>query len=319
MHSIGTPGLWLAFLIFVIFVLTIDIFILGKKKSHIVTTREALSWTIVWFTCAMLFMAMLWFYLHQAGDPVLANQKTLEFFTGYLIEETLSVDNMFVFLMIFNYFSVPPEYQRRVLLYGVLGAIVMRLVMILFGVWLISQLHWVLYLFGLFLVITGVKMLLFADDKKDLSDNIVLNWLRRHLRVTHQFHNEHFFIRQHLMWYATPLFLVLVMIELSDLIFALDSIPAIFAITSDPFIIFTSNIFAILGLRALYFLLAGMAARFHLLKYGIAIILVFIGGKMVLEKWLHMPIWVTLIVVVTILTTTVLLSLLPRKEKTWKH
>lgn len=312
MHSIGTWWLWLGFVIFILVVLTIDMFLLGRRKSHHVSVREALTWTVIWFSCAMLFSVFLWWYLSVTSNTAQASQKVLEFLTGYIIEESLSVDNMFVFLMIFNYFSVPQTLQRRVLSYGVIGAIVMRLVMILLGTWLISQLHWVLYLFGLFILITGIKML-FMRERNDLSNNFVLNWLHRHLRVTKTFHDEHFFIKQNLLWYATPLFLVLVLVEIGDLVFALDSIPAIFAITNDPFIIFTSNVFAILGLRALYFLLANMAVRFYLLKYGIAIILIFVGAKMLMQPWIAISTPIALTGVICILSTTVILSLLTRK------
>lgn len=315
MHTIGTWWMWSGFFIFVILMLALDMYVFGGRKSHRVSAREALAWTLVWISCAMIFNFLLWWYLKNNYGLALANQKGLEFFTGYLIEESLSVDNMFVFLMIFSYFKVPREYQRRVLLYGVMGAIVLRLVVILLGTWLVSQLHWVLYLFGLFLVFTGIKMLLFSSDEKDLEQNILVMWLRNHIRLTDKYHDEHFFIKQNRNWYATPLFLVLVLIEFSDVIFALDSIPAIFAVTYDPFIVFTSNIFAILGLRALYFLLENMAARFYLLKYGIALMLSFIGVKMLIMPWVKIPTLIALSVVVAILATTVVLSLLIRPRR----
>jgi len=208
--------------------------------------------------------------------------------------------------MIFSFFAVPPELQRRVLLYGVVGAIVMRAAMILAGVWLVTEFAWVLYVFGAFLVITGIKMLIFADHAPDLEKNPLLRWLRGHLRITPGFHGESFFVRQNGILWATPMFLVLVLIEASDLVFAVDSIPAIFAVTTDPFIVFTSNIFAIMGLRALYFVLADMADRFHLLKYGLALVLVFIGGKMLAAPWFHLPIqWSLAIVAGTILLSVV--------------
>jgi tellurite resistance protein TerC len=222
---------------------------------------------------------------------------------------------MFVFVMIFGYFAVPPELQRRVLLYGVLGAIVMRAGMILAGVWLVTQFAWILYVFGAFLVITGIKMLIFAEHAPDLERNPLLRWLRRHLRITPGFHGESFFVRQNGVLWATPMFLVLMLIEASDLVFAVDSIPAIFAVTTDPFIVFTSNIFAIMGLRALYFLLADMADRFHLLKYGLAIVLVFIGGKMLAMPWFHMPIQWSLSIVGSIILISVVLSLVMSRKK----
>lgn len=310
MHSIGTWWLWVGFLIFVVSVLSIDMFFLGGRKTHRVSSREALTWTTIWVLCALVFNFFLWEYLSKTQGIVIANQKALEFFTGYFIEESLSIDNLFVFIMIFSYFAVPKEYQRRVLLYGVLSAIGLRFIMILFGIWLVIKIHWILYLFGLFLLVTGIKMLFFAGEETDLAENSLLKWLRNHLHLTTKFHDESFFIRQHGLWYVTPLFLTLIFIEISDLIFALDSIPAIFAVTQDPFIVFTSNIFAIMGLRALYFLLASMATRFHLLKFGIAIMLTFIGMKMLLLPWIQIPIIITLSVVAAILVTTILLSLL---------
>lgn len=315
MHTIGTRWLWIGFFVFVIAVLAIDLFILDGKRSHRVSMREALSWSMVWFCCAMIFNGVLWWYLQQTAGPLVAQQKTLEFFTGYLIEESLSVDNMFAFILIFNYFAIPAELQRRVLLYGLLGAVIMRLLLILSGTWLVSQFHWVLYLFGIFLMITGGKMLLVKDNEASLDDNKLLKWLRSHIRMTSSLHGEMFFMKKNKLWYATPLFLVLVLIELSDVVFALDSIPAIFAITHDPFIVFTSNIFAILGLRALYFLLSNMAARFHLLRYGVGMVIVFIGVKMLIEPWIKIPITISLSVVVVVLATTVLLSGLSQWNK----
>lgn len=309
MQSSGSWWMWVGFLIFVVLMISIDIFLLKYKKSHKVTVKEALSWVMVWFSSAMIFNVLIWWYFYNTHDNAFATQKALEFFSGYLIEQSLSVDNMFAFIMIFNFFKVPDEYQHRVLIYGVLSAIVMRFLVILGGTWLVSELHWILYVFGAFLVFTGLKMLFHSDEEKDLSENRFLIWLKKHMRITHEYHGENFFVIQKALWYATPLFLVLIFIELSDLIFALDSIPAIFAITNDAFIIFTSNIFAILGLRSLYFLLSNMAARFHLLRYGIAIMLSFIGIKMLIEPWLNIPILMALSIVVAILGTTVLLSL----------
>ena len=273
------------------------------------SVKEAASWATAWVAMASTFGALLWWYLDGAAGREIANRKALEFFTGYLIEQALSVDNMFVFVMIFTYFAVPPELQRRVLLYGVLGAIAMRAVMILGGVWLVSEFAWVLYVFGLFLVVTGIKMLVMADQKPDLDQNPLLRWLRGHMRITPGFHGQAFFVHINGLRYATPMFLVLVMIEASDLVFAVDSIPAIFAVTTDPFIVFTSNIFAVMGLRALYFLLADMAERFHLLKYGLALVLIYIGGKMLAMPWFHMPVQWSLSIVGSIILMSVVLSL----------
>ncbi|WP_339450227.1 TerC family protein [Pseudomonas sp. EA_5y_Pfl2_R50] len=312
--SIGEPWMWGAFIAFVLAMLALDLFVFGGRKAHRVSVREALSWVIAWCLLALSFAALLWWYLHGEFGADIARQKSLEFLTGYLIEQSLSVDNMFIFVMIFSYFAVPPELQRRVLLYGVLGAIVMRAIMIFAGVWLVTKFEWLLYAFGVFLIITGIKMLIFADQQPDLEKNPLLRWVRGHMRITSSFHGERFFILQNGVRWATPMFLVLVLIEASDLMFAVDSIPAIFAVTTDPFIVFTSNIFAIMGLRALYFLLADMADRFHLLKYGLAIVLVFIGGKMVLMPWLHMPVEWSLLVVGGVISGSVLLSLITTRD-----
>jgi tellurite resistance protein TerC len=318
LQTIGTWWLWLIFFVFVSVVLAIDIIILNKKDAHRVSTKEALSWTLVWVICALFFNVLLWIHVNHLSGEVIANEKAFQFFTGYLIEETLSVDNMFAFILVFNYFAVPLEYQRRVLLFGVIGAVVMRFIMILFGSWLIAKLHWILYLFGAFLLITGIKMLFVSQDENTLENNFLLNWVEKHIRLVKEFHGEHFFIKKNHLWYATPLFLALVMIEFSDLVFALDSIPAIFAITTDPFIVFTSNIFAILGLRALYFLLLNASQQFHLLKYGVALILAFIGAKMLIEPWFHLSIQVALGIVVAVLATTIILSALSNKRKRYK-
>jgi tellurite resistance protein TerC len=315
-ESFATGPMWAGFIAFVLAMLALDLFVLGGNKAHRVSVKEAASWVAAWVILAISFGAVLWWYLDGTAGRDIANRKALEFLTGYLIEQSLSVDNMFVFVMIFSYFAVPPELQRRVLLYGVLGAIIMRAVMILAGVWLVSEFAWILYVFGLFLLVTGVKMLVFADKKPDLEKNPLLRWLRGHMRITPGFHGEAFFVRINGLLYATPMFLVLMMIEASDLVFAVDSIPAIFAVTTDPFIVFTSNIFAIMGLRALYFLLADMAERFHLLKYGLALVLVFIGGKMLIMPWFHMPVQWSLSIVGAIILISVILSLklAPRQQ-----
>ena len=310
----ATGPMWAGFIAFVIAMLALDLFVFGGKKAHRVAVKEALAWVIAWVCLALAFAGLLWWYLNDTQGAVVAQRKTLEFLAGYLIEQSLSIDNMFVFVMIFGYFAVPPELQRRVLLYGVLGAIVMRAGMILAGVWLVSQFAWILYIFGAFLVITGIKMLVFAESEPDLEQNPLLRWLRGHLRITEGFRGELFFVRQNGVLWATPMFLVLLLIEASDVIFAVDSIPAIFAVTTDPFIVFTSNIFAIMGLRALYFLLADMADRFHLLKYGLAIVLVFIGGKMLAVPWFHIPIQWSLSIVGCIILISVVLSLALSKK-----
>jgi len=307
--SFATGPMWAGFIAFVLGMLALDLFVFGGRKAHRVHVKEAAAWVAVWVSLALSFAGLLWWYLNGTLGAEVARTKTLEFLAGYLIEQSLSVDNMFVFVMIFGYFAVPAELQRRVLLYGVLGAIVMRAGMILAGVWLVEQFAWILYVFGAFLVITGIKMLVFAEAKPDLDKNPLLRWLRAHMRITPEFHGQNFFVRKKGILWATPMFLVLVLIEISDVVFAVDSIPAIFAVTTDPFIVFTSNIFAIMGLRALYFLLADMADRFHLLKYGLAIVLVFIGGKMLAMPWYHVPIQWSLSIVGGIILLSVILSL----------
>ncbi|GAA0799739.1 TerC family protein [Cupriavidus gilardii] len=313
--SFATAPMWAGFIAFVMAMLALDLFVFGGNKAHRVSVREAGGWVAAWVTMAFTFAALLWWYLDAHAGREVANGKALEFITGYLIEQSLSVDNMFVFVMIFSYFAVPPELQRRVLLYGVVGAIIMRAGMILAGVWLVQEFAWILYVFGAFLVVTGIKMLVFADRQPDLEKNPLLRWLRRHMRITPAFEHEKFFVRIGGVRWATPMFLVLIMIEASDLVFAIDSIPAIFAVTTDPFIVFTSNIFAIMGLRALYFLLADMAGRFHLLKYGLAVVLVFIGGKMLAAPWFHMPVQWSLAIVGIVILVSVLISLVLSARK----
>lgn len=314
LQSVGSWWAWLGFSLFVLVMLAIDMFALGRKGAHKVGAREALLWSLVWFTMAMLFGALLWGWLDHTLGREIADARTMEYLTGYLLEKTLAMDNIFVFVMIFSYFSVPLAYQKRVLVYGVIGAIVLRALMILVGAWLIAQFHWVLYLFGVFLLVTGIKMFIFADHEPDLANNPILKWLRGHVRITDDYHADKFWIVKKGVRWFTPMFLVLVLIEFSDVIFALDSIPAIFAITSDPFIVFTSNIFAILGLRALYFLLADMAERFHLLKFGLAVVLMFVGTKMLIVEWFKIPVAVSLGVVVAVIGTSILLSLLATRK-----
>ncbi len=313
--SIGEPWMWAAFVGFVLVMLALDLFVFGGRQAHKVGVKEAAAWSLVWVSLALAFNAGLWWHLNGTVGEEIADRKALEFLTGYLIEKSLSVDNVFVFLLIFSSFHVAAEYQRRVLLYGVLGAIVMRAVMILAGAWLVREFHWVLYLFGAFLVITGLRMLVMAEKEPDLERNPVLRFARRHLRITGDYHGERFtLVKDGVRWF-TPLFLVLLLVEASDLVFAVDSIPAIFAITTDPFIVFTSNIFAILGLRALYFLLADVAGRFHLLKYGLAMVLTFIGTKMLIAPWYHVPVAASLAIVAVLIGASVIASLLATRGR----
>ncbi|MDT7097506.1 TerC family protein [Citrobacter amalonaticus] len=308
MNTVGTPLLWGGFAVVVVIMLAIDLFLQGRRGVHTMTMKQAAAWSLVWVTLSLLFNAAFWWYLVQTEGRAVADPQALAFLTGYLIEKSLAVDNVFVWLMLFSYFSVPPALQRRVLVYGVLGAIVLRTIMIFAGTWLITQFEWMLYVFGAFLLFTGVKMALAKEDDAGIGDKPLVRWLRGHLRMTDTIENEHFFVRKKGLLYATPLLLVLILVELSDVIFAVDSIPAIFAVTTDPFIVLTSNLFAILGLRAMYFLLSGVAERFSMLKYGLAVILVFIGIKMLIVNFYHIPIAISLGVVFGILVVTLLIN-----------
>ena len=313
MESIGTGWTWAAFAVVVLVMLAVDLFMVGGGREQRVSVKEAAIWSVIWVAVSLCFAGALWWYLDGAMGRDIANAKAVEFITGYLIEKSLAVDNVFVWLMLFSFFAVPLELQKRVLLYGVLGAIVMRTVMIFAGVWLIAKFHWILYVFGAFLLITGVKMWLFADHTPDLDNNPLLKWMRAHMKVTDALEGERFFVMREeggpVVRYATPMFLVLILVEASDVIFAVDSIPAIFAITTDPFIVLTSNIFAILGLRAMYFLLADMASRLTLLKYGLALVLIFIGVKMLLLDIYKIPVAISLGVVTLIIAVSVVMSL----------
>jgi tellurite resistance protein TerC len=309
LESTGTPILYLGFTLLVIVLLAVDFFVLKAQAAHRVSVKEAAAWSVVWIAIALAFCGWFWWYLDGRFSRELANEKALEYLTGYLIEKSLAVDNVFVWITLFNFFAVPTEFQKRVLLYGVLGAIVMRAVLIYVGALLLAQFHWILYVFGLFLLLTGVKMLLFAKHEPDLEKNPILRWMRGHMNIINEYHGEKFFVLKEGVRYATPMFVVLVLVEVTDLIFAVDSIPAIFAVTSDPFIVFTSNIFAILGLRAMYFLLADMTERFHLLKYGLAVILMFIGVKMLLLDVYKIPVGIALGIVGLILLASVAASL----------
>jgi len=309
LESIGTWWMWAAFAVIVLTMLLVDLFAFGGGRQHRVSLKEAAGWSVAWVTAALLFAGGLWWSLDGTLGRVVANEKAIAFVTGYLVEKSLAVDNVFVWMMIFSFFAVPLELQRRVLLYGIVGAIALRTIMIFAGSWLISEFHWVLYFFGALLVATGIKMVWFAKHDPDLEKNPFILWIRSHYPVTEKLEGERFFVVRDGVRMMTPLFLALVLVEISDVIFAVDSIPAIFAITTDPFIVLTSNLFAILGLRAMYFLLADLGDRFALLKYGLAAILVFIGTKMLIADWIKIPVMVSLAVVATILTAAVLASL----------
>jgi tellurite resistance protein TerC len=290
--------------------------VLKKQGAHDIGVKEALNWSLVWIALSFLFNGFFWWAVKDTtGSTEIANTKSLEFLAGYLIEKSLAIDNIFVFLMIFTYFSIPLKFQKRVLMIGIIGAIILRTVMILAGGWLLAEFHWILYVFGAFLILTGVKMWLAAGKEPDLNDNPALKLLRKFLPVSKDFDGEKFMTVENGKKIATPLFMVICLIALTDIIFAVDSIPAIFAITSDPFIVLTSNVLAILGLRAMYFLLAAVADKFHLLSYGLSLILIFIGVKMCLIDVYKMPVTVSLGVVVAILAITMIWSVRTSKPK----
>ncbi len=317
MHTVAPLWLWAAFAAVVVVSLFIDFVVLRKQGAHEIGVKEALHWSLVWVALSLAFNGLLWWAVRDAtGSAETANTRALEFLTGYLIEKSLAVDNIFVFLLIFSYFAVPAAYQKRVLMIGIIGAIVLRTIMILVGGWLLQQFHWILYLFGAFLILTGVKMWWAAGEEPSLDGNPALRLLRRVMPVSHGYDGEKFWTVENGVRIATPLLMVICLVALTDVIFAVDSIPAIFAVTSDPFIVLTSNVFAILGLRAMYFLLAAVANKFHLLNYGLAVVLVFIGTKMCLIDVFKIPVGVSLGVVIAILAVTMWLSLrtAPGKE-----
>lgn len=315
MDSIAPNWLWGFFVASVLVALFVDFVVLKKQGAKSISVKEALNWSLIWIALSFAFNGLFWWAVYQDHGVATANTKAMEFLTGYLIEKSLAVDNIFVFLMIFTYFAVPAEFQKRVLMIGVLGAIVLRTVMILVGSWLIAEFHWLLYVFGAFLIATGIKMWWAAGQEPSLDDNPALKLLKKWIPVSKSFDGEKFFTVENGKRIATPLLLVVALVGVIDVIFAVDSIPAIFAITSDPFIVLTSNIFAILGLRAMYFLLAAMAEKFHLLSYGLSVILVFIGAKMVMIDVFKIPVFISLGVVVGILAVTMVLSLKIKPNK----
>lgn len=302
-----TVLLWAIFNAFVLGMLALDLGVFHKKSEEI-TVRNALTWTAVWITLAMCFNVFVYYYFGK--------QPAIEFLTGYVIEKSLSVDNIFVIIMIFSYFQVPAAYQHKVLFWGILGALVMRVFFIFAGIELIHQFHWLIYIFGGFLIFTGLRMIFAAESTIDPDRNPVVRLVRKVFPVTASFESDHFFVRRNGALWATPLFVVVILIESTDLIFAVDSIPAILAITDDPFIVYTSNVFAILGLRSLYFALSGIEKYFHYLKYGLALILVFVGAKMCLSDYYKIPIEASLIVIVSVLLISIGASILfPQKKE----
>ena len=315
METIGTLWLYLVFFAIVAVMLIIDF--VGFKHQHgqEVKVRTAAYWSIAWVSVATLFGGGLWLYLEQTAGTAIANAKVMEYFAGYLLEKSLAIDNVFVWLMIFAAFAIPPALQRKLLLYGVLGAIVLRTIFIFIGAWFVQEFSWILYIFGAFLVYTGFKFLRGQDEEEsNIEDMAILKWLHKRMRITPQLEADKFFIRKDGLLWATPLLLDLILVEASDVIFAVDSIPAIFAVTTDPFIVLTANLMAILGLRAMFFLLSGAASKMHYLPYGLGIILVFIGFKMLMLDVFHMPIWISLSFIVIVLTITAILSIRHSKK-----
>lgn len=299
METLGTPLLWSVFAVVVTVSLALDLFVF-HRKAHAVRFREALGWTFFWIGLSLAFNLWIWF--EMGGGPA------LEFLTGYVIEKALSVDNIFVFVVIFDYFAVPDRYQHRVLFWGVLGAIVLRGIFVVVGAALLSQFHWVIYLFGAFLVFTGIRLMWKQETEVHPERNPLVRLSRRFFPFTESYHGQKFFVLEAGRRAATPLLLVLLVVEATDVVFAVDSIPAIFAVTRDPFLVFTSNIFAILGLRALYFVLAGLIGRFVYLKIGLGLVLVFVGLKMLADRWIEIPVGISLAVVVGLLAGSMIVS-----------
>lgn len=309
--------LWLGFNLFVLAMLALDLGVF-HRKAHSVSVREAAMWSVIWISMAMIFNVGIYLYWHDlVPQSAYTNREAaLAFLTGYLIEKSLSVDNIFVFVLIFSYFAVPAVYQHRVLFWGILGALVMRAVLIGLGAALIKEFHWIIYLFGAFLIFTGIRMAFHKDEEIHVGENPLVRLVRRFLPVADNYHGSSFFVRHAGKLMVTPLLLVLLVVESTDLVFAVDSIPAIFAVTTDPFLVYTSNIFAILGLRSLYFLLAGVIDKFYYLKLGLAVVLTFVGVKMVIVDFYKIPTPMSLAVVAGVLTIAVIASLIRNQRLT---
>ncbi|MDZ4859382.1 MAG: TerC family protein [Candidatus Hydrogenedentes bacterium] len=317
MSTIGTPLMWTFFAAFVLAALFIDYISMQSRGAKKVSIKDAIFWSVIWVLVAFVFVGWMWWYLGGVSGDKQANVKAAEFITGFLIEKALAVDNIFVFLLLFGYFAVKPEHQNRTLLIGIIGALVLRGILIVFGAWIISKFHWILYIFGAFLVFTGIKMWWATGHEADLETNLALRWIRKHIKISPHYDGEKFFTFVDGVKMATPLLVVIMLIGIVDIIFAVDSIPAIFAITTDPFIVLTSNVFAMLGLRAMYFLLTGMHDTFHLLSYGLSIVLILIGAKMLLMDIYHIPVSWSLIATVVVLASTMVLSVaFPPKHET---
>jgi len=306
----GPIGLWVGFNLFVLGMLALDLGVF-HRKAHAVSGKEALTWSLVWISLSLVFNVVIYFFWDRMmpNSSYTNSEAGLAFLTGYLIEKALSVDNIFVFILIFSFFAVPAAYQHRVLFWGILGALVMRGILIVVGAALLEQFHWIIYIFGAFLIFTGIRMAWNHDENVQPDKNPVVKFFRKIMPVTENFEDDKFFVRRAGKLFATPLFLILLIVESTDLIFAVDSIPAIFAVTEEPFIVYTSNVFAILGLRALYFLLANVMDKFQYLKFGLSAVLIFVGVKMIIVDFYKIPVVVSLGVVAGILTISILASL----------
>lgn len=309
--------IWITFLVLVFVLLALDLGVFNKK-AHTISFREAIRWTTLWVSLALLFSGVI-YYLYDQGlvenpEGLTAKGALLKYLTGYLVEQSLSMDNIFVIAVIFSYFKVPGDYQHRVLFWGILGALVFRGLMIFLGVILLAKFGWMMYVFGGFLLYSAFKMI-GGDDHVSLEDNPTIKLLKRVFPVTKDYHGDKFFVKIQGLWMATPLFVALLIVETTDIMFAFDSIPAIFAITTDPFLVFTSNIFAILGLRSLYFVLAAVIDKFTYLKYSLVAILVFVGLKMILHEWVHLPEWASLAFIILALSTGVMVSVAANRKK----
>ncbi len=315
MPTIGSPTLWVAFGLIVLIALVVDFVVLRASGPHRVSFKEAALWSVCWIVLALLFNLGLWWWLKGHGGRELADEVALQFLTGYVVEKALAIDNIFVFLLIFTRFGVSPELQQRALMVGILGAIILRAILIFVGAALIARFHWILYFFGAFLIYTGIKMVSSPNEEADFEANPLMRWMRGHLRLTNVYHGSALTVVKDGVRYFTPMFVVMGLIAVTDVIFAVDSIPAIFAITKDPFIVLTSNVFAVLGLRALFFLLAGMAERFHLLNYGLAAVLIFIGIKMLIVDVWKIPIGLSLGMVALLIGTSLVASRFVPKQR----
>ncbi|MDT9587097.1 MAG: TerC/Alx family metal homeostasis membrane protein [Candidatus Arsenophonus melophagi] len=315
MYTVDKAVLWATFIIFITIMLLIDFYIQGKNKERQIIIKEAVTWSFIWIILTLLFVIGLWVYFKHTTSLTVANHKAMDFLTSYLLEKALAIDNVFVWLMLFNYFLIPVNLQRQILIYGVLGTILLRTMIIFTGSWLISRFQWIFYFFGILLLFTGIKMVFFKEHHQSINTNPLVKWLAFRLRMTNTLHGKYFFIRQNDAVVATPLLMVLILVEISDIIFALDSIPVIFSVTTDPFILLTSNLFAILGLRAMYLILSGIATRVPMLKYGLSIILIFSSIKMLLKDILHIQPMMSLSIVVGILTLTICMNHFMNRNK----